>query len=386
VRPVFDVDELEEGSYALLPLLSHRLQELAISDPVLPRLRGAYRKTWVINKLSLSLLRRALEALNSAGVAAMIVNDALAALRIYTDLGLRPITELEVVIRPAAAARAWRALEGAGWRRLQRPSPPELAVGSTDGLRFEIGEPSTAVVLRSHPVIGAAEPGAAENELWGATVETFLDGIPTRAIDSTAGLLYTCVNGVRGRWWRAIQWVVDATMILRSDQAVDWQRFVRVVERQSLVLPVREALTYLACLLDDPVPLVWHRQILRAPVTRRDVIAYRIGSSGGRIVGSVPHLLGEHARLTRTQPTLRVLVAIPGFLKRAWGLEHWWWLPPLAVGALRQRLTQCPTRGRGRASRGVSAATPVLSRPPAVPAKAPAADVDVVEISRPTVR
>jgi hypothetical protein len=329
---------------------------------VLPRLRGAYRKTWVTNKVSLSLLRQALEHLHIAGVATMIVNDIPAALRLYPELGLRPITELEIVIRPAAALRARRALEAGGWRRRQRLTPPELAVGSTDGLRFELAEPSGAIVLRSHPVIGAAVAGATEDELWEATVEELVDGIPTRTPDSTSGLLYACMNGVGGRSWRAIQWIGDATMILRSDRAVNWPRLVGTAQEQRLVLPVREALTYLACLLDAPVPRLWQRQMRLAPVTRRDLIAYRIGSSGGRIVGIMPRLLGEHARSARTEPTLRVLVTIPGFLKRAWGLEHWRRLPALAAGAVRQRLMQRRTRERHRASRGVAVKAPVRPR------------------------
>ena len=47
VRPRISIDELEPGSFQLLPLIYSNLSEARHEDVDLPRLKGIYRRTWV---------------------------------------------------------------------------------------------------------------------------------------------------------------------------------------------------------------------------------------------------------------------------------------------------------------------------------------------------
>jgi hypothetical protein len=339
-EPMLHLDGLEAGSYDLLALLYRRLEGLGISSSALPRLRGIYRKAWFENRLTLSLLRSALQVIGGASIPTMIVNDAPAALLLHRDIGTRPINELEIAIPSGMAAAAVRALEDAGWQRRRPETPPELALGSTDGLRAEAADGQGEVVLRSHPLIGAGVfgVGGRDHDLWDASVEVIVEHLSTRAPSAGDALLDTCVNGVSGRWWESVQWLADADLTLRRDDAVDWPRLLRRAEARGLLPPLRDALRYLGCLLDSPIPAVWQRQMRQARAARRDVLAYRIGRSGGRLLGSLPNLVAQHVRQTRTQPPLPVVFELGPFLTRAWGLDHWWRIPSLAQRVLGQRL------------------------------------------------
>ena len=46
LRPSFDLDHLEEGSYGLMPLLERRLSAWETDEALTLRLRGIYRHTW----------------------------------------------------------------------------------------------------------------------------------------------------------------------------------------------------------------------------------------------------------------------------------------------------------------------------------------------------
>jgi Uncharacterised nucleotidyltransferase len=354
LRRELDIDNLEEGSYALLPLVYQRLPELVGSDPLLPRLRGIHRKTWVANQVSLSVLRRALQTLQLTHVRTMVVNDASMAIRAYPEAGVRPLTDIEVLVPSTDSATAAGALENAGWY-LQTTASPEVAIASNSGLRCEAPDRYATVVLRVHPVPGAAVAGLPDSEaatqgLWKRAVATDVEGIGTLAPAAADELLYICANGVRGRSWRTVQWVADATVIIRAGD-VDWRRAVMTARQQKLTLPLRDAVTYLTRLTDPPIPVTWRRELARAPVTRRESVAHQIGTRGGRILGTFPSLVGQYVRAPSPTGRKRGLRDALGFVKHSWGLSRWTEAPTfvarLFVTHLRQR--RRPHRQHGMA-------------------------------------
>jgi hypothetical protein len=352
LRRDLDIDNLEEGSYALLPLVYRRLQELKISDPLVPRLRGIHRKTWITNQLSLSTLTRGLLELSAAGIGPMVVNDASMAFRTYPETSLRPVTDVELVVPANDSRTAARVLEDAGWHTQTRASP-ELAIGSNTGLRLEAPDLSGTLVLKTHPVAGAAVAGfpwaeSATRDLWERAVVADVDGIRMRAPAPADELLYACTNGARGRPWSTIQWVADATMIVRGRE-VDWERVVSAARRQGLVLPLRDAVTYLTRLFDLSIPLTSRRDLSRAPVTRRQSVAHYIGARGGGVLGAFPSLMAQYIRTSEMTHPLQVVASAPRFVKHAWGVPRWSDAPRFVAGLLVQRLG--PDRRRGRQRR-----------------------------------
>jgi hypothetical protein len=351
LRRRLDLDNLEEGSYALLPLVNRRLREFKISDGLLPRLGGIQRKTWITNHASISTLKRGLLALSAANVESMVVNEASIALRIYPDMSLRPLTDIEIVVPVTDSATAAGALEKAGWYSQTRDSP-EVAIASNGGLRFETPDRSSTLALRIHPVAGAAIVGfpraeAATRNLWECAVVIDVDGIRTHAPGPAAELFYTCISGVRGRSWKSIQWIADATMIIRGEE-VDWEHVVAAARQQGLVLPLRDAFTYLMRLVDAPIPLLCRRGLALAPVIRRESVAYFIGARGGRVLGDFPSLIAQYIRMSETTRSTRVVAGAPRFVKRAWGLSRWSDAPELVAGLLARRLRAGRRRGTHR--------------------------------------
>ena len=51
-----DLDHVERGALAFLPLVYMRLSDAGIDDLLLPRLKGAYRNVWYRNQLQLERL------------------------------------------------------------------------------------------------------------------------------------------------------------------------------------------------------------------------------------------------------------------------------------------------------------------------------------------
>jgi hypothetical protein len=89
LRPGFDLDRLEPGSFVLLPLTYRALVDGGSDEPLLPRLKGIYRSTWVKNNLLVERTRETHEVLAEAGVEPFFVGGVTVS-AYYDDMGLRP--------------------------------------------------------------------------------------------------------------------------------------------------------------------------------------------------------------------------------------------------------------------------------------------------------
>jgi hypothetical protein len=84
-RAVVDLDDIDPGSYRLLPLLAHNLAGAA--DAGLGRARGVLRHTWSRNLTLLASAAGIVTALEDAGIPVMILKGGALAVRCYASLG-----------------------------------------------------------------------------------------------------------------------------------------------------------------------------------------------------------------------------------------------------------------------------------------------------------
>src|SRR3954454_15468108 len=97
LRPALDLDNLEPGSFALLPLVYQTLIDNRSDDSLLPRLKGIYKNTWVRNNLLLERIGETADALASAGLRPLFLAGTLFADRFYSSLALRPTASVELL-------------------------------------------------------------------------------------------------------------------------------------------------------------------------------------------------------------------------------------------------------------------------------------------------
>jgi hypothetical protein len=147
-RATLDIDRLEPGSYSLMPLVYRSLRAANVDEPLMPRLKGIYRHTWSKNQLLGEDAAAALAALARAGVDALAIGG-LSRLRFYPELGLRTMTECEVLCRPDDVERALRAL---GWAAGESVPARVLRGRST----VRIDRPRTPTKRFGAPPSGAA--------------------------------------------------------------------------------------------------------------------------------------------------------------------------------------------------------------------------------------
>lgn len=108
-----DIENLEPGLFALIPLLVQNLKQHQLAYP--ERFNGVYKRAWARNSLSLA----ACNELVSAGLAPLWLGGLQARVA-YPEGVLRPLDELECFLLPQQVETAFHLLPALGWRTSQK--------------------------------------------------------------------------------------------------------------------------------------------------------------------------------------------------------------------------------------------------------------------------
>ena len=245
LRARLSLDDLEPGSFELLPLAYRNVSRTTPDDPLLPRLKGIYRRSWVKNNLLLGTTSQIADTLRSVGVQTLFLEGPMQAVRYYGDLALRPSSSVHVLVPARDAPKASNQLEGHGWTT--RPGSDGYP-----GWRVLFDAAGNICVLRSSLAFDYRGVGAGPSEgpLW-EDAET--DSVSDTAVlvpSPTDAFLAACVAGARYGPLPPTQWLTDAVMILRACE-IDWDRLIELAVTHGQGLRLRAAL---GCLLGLPVP------------------------------------------------------------------------------------------------------------------------------------
>jgi hypothetical protein len=228
-RPSFDLDAMEDGSFALMPLLYRRLESWQSDEPLLPRLKGLYRHTWYRGNVLLERLKEINELAAGSGIDLVIADEPLLIERVYRDPGLRPATRLDLLIRPESTDGLIRGLEQNGWHRVSSRS-------------LWLQHPSGPFAVLQHRIL----PKCAA---------LGLDWTTNRWLNSTDQLLRTCVGEARQSMVGRLQWIADAKLQIAAEPAeIDWERLLRTATSCHVALHLRDALSYLSRTVAASVP------------------------------------------------------------------------------------------------------------------------------------
>lgn len=265
-----DLNELDPGSFCLLPLVHTRLVAAEIEDPLSERLAGTFRSTWYRNQISLRRLAGLAADLDAEGVEHLVFGGASVASRFYPQVGLRPLPQIDLAVSPADLAAAGRVVERAAeWRsRLERP----------DYLRFEDAERFVVVLHAGLPsFLAGARRGLAKLPALLARSSTSIVDSATIDVPAPADeLVVVCGLGARLSRPPSIQWLLDAALIAQSGSA-DADDVASAAEELALVAATAATLRYLEDVVGgDPVARLAQAIRSRRP-GRRELLAYRLG-------------------------------------------------------------------------------------------------------------
>ena len=231
----------DAANQRLLPLVHYNLSKCGYADASLQGLRRERIQTQIRNRAVFVVLDHALQSLGDAGIACLLLKGAALSVDIYQDMGLRPMSDLDVAVPHACARRAIEVLASSGWvlvNPIPCPRPHETSAATFQnaaGFEFD---------LHFSPFHGRLSWREVA-PLWSAAKPVSVNGKAAFVLSPADQLLHTFSHGARFNALPSIRWVADATWIMRQSGGVDWDAFLERAGGLKLALVSWRMLAYL---------------------------------------------------------------------------------------------------------------------------------------------
>jgi hypothetical protein len=251
-----DIERLGRASVRLLPLLYDRLRLEGIQHPLLPVLRGVKKHTWSYNRLLFHRASDAIRALRAAGIEVMVIKGVALTIEYYQDYSLRPMDDVDLLVRYPDARAAIEVLCRQGWKALEQWNEQKGFSEQTRQFVYAMHfvHPSGQDLDLHWNLTPFCLGPDADRDFWAASKDTTFDGQVVRVLDPADQLLHICVHGVAWQELAPIRWIPDALAVLRKTPQLDWERLLLQARNRKLTLMVRGALDYIDRNIGDFVP------------------------------------------------------------------------------------------------------------------------------------
>jgi hypothetical protein len=234
-----DLDNIEGGSYRLIPALYKRMIRISDDFTSKNRMKGIYRYFVYRNNLILHRTKEVLLALNANKIPYIVLKGGALLASYYEDKGIRPMNDLDILVDEPFIHETIKLLDHIGWKPMDKES---VNVNHQAGHAITfINHDGIELDLHWHVIYQCCWDGA-DSAYWENTEKASLVEMDIHILNPTMQLFHTCAHGVRWNEMSAIRWIVDAmTIIEKRRKDIDWQLFLRETKNNKLTPTIKKA-------------------------------------------------------------------------------------------------------------------------------------------------
>jgi len=251
---IVNVDTIEAGTQRMFPLLYVKLKEYNIDHPLMNRFKGIYRRTWYKNQIFFHHMVPLLKSFKDAGIDSIVLKGAALTVLYYKDLGLRHMSDFDLMIAPSDVKNALIILKTLGYMPIGYTweSFDDKVLYFQHGWGFKHTESEIDFDLHWHLLrenCGINDDDA----LWQHIQPIEINNFPTNTLNATDHLMHACVHGLEKNIVASIRWAADAKIIIDQNK-IEWERLIREAQKRKVILPILQAFNYLHDELSVSIP------------------------------------------------------------------------------------------------------------------------------------
>lgn len=323
-----EIEQLDRGSYRLLPLLHHNLTELQIADPRIDELKKIYQNTLIKNQLLFASAARLFKVLQEHAVGIYLLKGSALSLLCYHDPGLRPMDDIDILIDIDKVFPVMQLLEQEGWQAKSFASTKQITPGYLL-LRHGHGfKKHFAMDLHWHVLSECCDQDD-DMDFKQRSIPLQFQGLQVHTLSYTDHLLHTIVHGIKWDPTPSIRWIADAIYIINSAKSdLDWQLLVNEAEKRRLILEVKTALEYLQKNFNVvPDTILTHLEKLPVKKAEYREFAFKARPKSRSLFITIQQVWYQHTRKTKHANLIYRIFTLPKFLQMLWGLDSVWKVP-----------------------------------------------------------
>jgi Uncharacterised nucleotidyltransferase len=253
----------------IAPLCGYHIKRRHLEDgsaghEVVNGLVGDYYRNTAKNLWRLTRLRPLLVSFDRAGVPVLLLKGASLALSVYPEVGLREMSDVDLLIRPEQLSAADALLREAGYRPIDQAAI-DLAKPPYEHLTtFDYRDPEgVKPAIHLHwCLINSTVPHADYSRridldgIWARAGRASLDGLSVMELSPGDAVLYLCEHAMRvSHSMSRLIWMADlAWLIHRKGHQVAWNSVERTADQWGICRLVTPPLNFVRNRLDAPIP------------------------------------------------------------------------------------------------------------------------------------
>jgi hypothetical protein len=277
-----DIDNLDTDSFNLIPLLYFNLSKFSVKDPLMPTLKGIYRRNWYLNKILFEETRKLLLEFNNNDIETILLKGAAWSFQFYQDSGARQMSDIDLLVPYDKIRIAISSLGSMGYcleGKHHFQIPPDDFFLLNKELCF-INEKKHKIDLHWFAMNGTFSEFI-DSSIWKRSEHFDLFGSQTRVLSKVDSILHSLVHASFVSYHPPIRWIADTCFMMRSLSGNEnWDDFIEEVRKRHVAFPVLEMLKYLKDNFCKEVPGDLIRRVNQIKFTRFEKYYYSIGRKG----------------------------------------------------------------------------------------------------------
>ena len=279
-----NIKHIHMGERRLLPLVVRNLGSVLETDELMPHLRSICKKSWYQNNVFHFHLSNLLKDFAGCSIETMLLKGMASSLFYYKDLGIRPMEDFDVLIKPQDCRIAITLLLNQGWTFKYEVQSPldEYFFAYKSGLHFE--NKSFAQCDLNWHLFKRASLGDEDKSFWAQAVPVSLSGSETLILRPEDQLLHLCRHATDRGDTPSARWVADVVTVLQETRnKLDWDRFFQLAGQYRQTLFLMDMLAYLRNTFQVDLPEIVWQKLEKAGVGRTERRYYETTRRSGKI-------------------------------------------------------------------------------------------------------
>ncbi|HZW26311.1 MAG TPA: nucleotidyltransferase family protein [Gallionella sp.] len=220
------------GMHRLGPMLHAKLARgdlaEAVPQEVKDRLKVAHRKHTLRNLKIYRELVTVTRILDAAQIPSIALKGAFLAQFAYAEPGLRPMRDLDLLLRTEQAVQAFELLRAHGYRSMFEGAP-EAYFADRIHLPPLTGPGGISVELHHRLTPPGGQAAGFEEGLWARSISRTVVGVPVRFLCPEDMLLHLCIHATLDHQLDLGPLALADVALLVEKQAIDWPGFIGLV-------------------------------------------------------------------------------------------------------------------------------------------------------------
>lgn len=174
-------------------------------------------------------LKKILKLFNESAIKTIVIGGAALAEKVYPDISLRPISDLDLLVKKDSLGLIDKILRRADY---------DLEIGRNDEIHYKNISPDFTIHIDLHSQLPYLDERGYDN-IWARTVKTVLAGTDAHVLSPEDALIYAATDATVYHARPSHAALNDIALITRnSDRNIDWTEVINQIKRFRLEAPL----------------------------------------------------------------------------------------------------------------------------------------------------